>query len=236
MARPADWISTRRASTIQTGPTRKVKQGQELFRVDRKTCGAVGNDRSQSSIEIRPYRWKRTWIQGVDPGHSGGPMPLSRKPLPGRSKPSVPGASRPLPQKDMRCPFARDGLHDFIGQRAQVDVVQEVLPGAEQYRPEGEMQVVDQAGAQVLPNRGDPAAEADVAIAGCSFRLLQGGVNALGEEAKLRTSLHPERCPWVMPARRRVCDAAARRPTCRPVTTLAPDRTCCAQESDTGLG
>src|SRR2546425_10736273 len=57
------------------------------------------------------------------------------------------------------------------------------------------MQLVDQAGAQILPDSGYAAAEADVAAVRCSARLLQGGVNAFGDKAKLRTSRHPERRP-----------------------------------------
>jgi hypothetical protein len=52
------------------------------------------------------------------------------------------------------------------------------------------MQVVNQARAQILPNRGCAAAEADIAPARGSGRLLQGGVNAFGDEAELRRSLH----------------------------------------------
>src|SRR5713226_395908 len=60
------------------------------------------------------------------------------------------------------------------------------------------MQLVNQGGAQILPNRGYAATEADVAAARCSGRLLQSGVNAFGDKAKLRTSRHPKRRPRVM--------------------------------------
>src|SRR5712664_1959962 len=60
------------------------------------------------------------------------------------------------------------------------------------------MQLVDQGGAQILPNSGDAAADSDVAAARCSARLLQSGVNARGDKAKLRTSRHPERRARVM--------------------------------------
>src|SRR5213593_2843295 len=60
------------------------------------------------------------------------------------------------------------------------------------------MQLVNQGGAQILPNSGYAATEADVAAARCSARLLQSGVNAFGGKAKLRTSRHPERRPRVM--------------------------------------
>jgi hypothetical protein len=94
--------------------------------------------------------------------------------------------SRGLAQKDVGRTFARDGPRAFIAQSTQIDAVQEMLPGAEQDRSDGEMQLVDQAGPQILPNRGHAATEADIAAAGCRGRLLQGGVNAFGDEAKLR--------------------------------------------------
>src|SRR2546430_16512564 len=60
------------------------------------------------------------------------------------------------------------------------------------------MRLVDQAGAQILPDSGYAAPEADVAAVRCSARLLQSRVNAFGDKAKLRTSRHPERRPRVM--------------------------------------
>src|SRR5712664_3584764 len=60
------------------------------------------------------------------------------------------------------------------------------------------MQLVDQGRAQILPNSGDAAADSDVAAARCSARLLQSGVNAFPDKAKLRPSGHPERRPRVM--------------------------------------
>src|SRR5437879_118933 len=60
------------------------------------------------------------------------------------------------------------------------------------------MQLVDQTGTQILPNGGNPAAEAHVAPACRSARLLQRDVNAFGDKMKLRTSRHPKRRPRVM--------------------------------------
>src|SRR5712691_9841935 len=54
------------------------------------------------------------------------------------------------------------------------------------------MQLVNQAGVQILPNRRYAATNADVAPARCGPRLLQGSVNAFGDEPKLRTSRHAE--------------------------------------------
>src|SRR5512143_3887047 len=60
------------------------------------------------------------------------------------------------------------------------------------------MQFVNQGRAQILPNSGYAAAEADVAAACSSGRLLQSGMNTFGDKAKLRTSRHPKRRPRVM--------------------------------------
>src|SRR5204862_7580197 len=76
--------------------------------------------------------------------------------------------------------------------------MQKMFPRAEQHRSSGEMQFVDQTCAQVLSNSRYPATEADVATVGCGSRLLQSGVNTVGDEAKLRTSRHAKRCPPVM--------------------------------------
>src|SRR6266446_1742880 len=60
------------------------------------------------------------------------------------------------------------------------------------------MQLINQGSAQILPNSCYAATDADVAAARCSGRLLQSGVNAFGDKAKLRTSRHPKRRPRVM--------------------------------------
>src|SRR5260221_6671676 len=73
-----------------------------------------------------------------------------------------------------------------------------MLPGTKQDRSDGEMQLVNQGGAQILANSGHAATEADVAAARCSGRLLQSGLNASGDKAKLRTSRHLKRRPWMM--------------------------------------
>src|SRR5438874_1869679 len=60
------------------------------------------------------------------------------------------------------------------------------------------MQLVDQTGTQILPNGGKPGAEAHVAPARRSARLLQGDVNACGDKVKLRTPRHAKRRARVM--------------------------------------
>src|SRR6266545_8414890 len=60
------------------------------------------------------------------------------------------------------------------------------------------MQLVNQRGAQILTNSGYAATEADITVARCSGRLLQSGVNAFGDKAKLRASRHLKRSARVM--------------------------------------
>src|SRR6266403_899948 len=55
------------------------------------------------------------------------------------------------------------------------------------------MQLVNQRGAQILPNSGYAATEAHVAAVRCSGRLLESGVNACRDKAKFRTSRHSKR-------------------------------------------
>src|SRR5476649_622764 len=101
-------------------------------------------------------------------------------------------------QEDVGRTFARDVLRAFIAQCAHIDAVQEMLAGTEQDGSHGEMQLVDQAGAQILPNRRQAATEADITAACCGARLFEGGVNAFGDEAKFRSSRHRDRRPRVM--------------------------------------
>src|SRR5207237_7789380 len=89
-------------------------------------------------------------------------------------------------------------LRAFITQGTCIDVLQEMLAGPEQDRSDREMQLVDQAGAQILPNRRYAAAETDVAAARCGGRLLQRGVYAFGDEPKLGAARHLERRAGVM--------------------------------------
>src|SRR5262245_64994999 len=94
--------------------------------------------------------------------------------------------SRALAQKDVGRAFARDRFRAFVSQRAQIDAVQEMLSRSEQDRPHDQMQLVDQARAQVLPNRGYAATHADVAFARGGACLVQSGMNAVRDEPKLR--------------------------------------------------
>jgi hypothetical protein len=44
----------------------------------------------------------------------------------------------------VRCALAGDGLRDLVAQRTEVDVAQQVFPGTQEHRPDGEVKLVDQ--------------------------------------------------------------------------------------------
>src|SRR6267378_2204242 len=73
-----------------------------------------------------------------------------------------------------------------------------MLASTEQNGRDGEVQLVNECRAQVLPNRGYAATQSDVAAPRRIRRLLQRGVNTPGDEPKLRAARHPERCSRVM--------------------------------------
>ena len=94
--------------------------------------------------------------------------------------------------------LARHLLHAFVPQGPEIDAAQEMLPRPEQDRANGQVELVDQAGAQILPDRRHAAAHPDILPAGRGPRLRQRGVDALGDESELRAAGHPERRPRVM--------------------------------------
>src|SRR5689334_8479651 len=103
-----------------------------------------------------------------------------------------PAQSCTLAQKNVRSPLPRKALHAFVAQRRHIDVNQEMLTGTKQNRSHREVQLIDQAGSEILANSRYTASQAHVAITRCSARLLQGGVHAFGDEVKLGTPRHPE--------------------------------------------
>ena len=56
-----------------------------------------------------------------------------------------------------------------VAQLAQIEPGEQWLSGTEQHRPKREVHVIDQAGAEVLPNRGWTAADSNVASAGSAL-------------------------------------------------------------------
>ena len=65
----------------------------------------------------------------------------------------------------------------LVAERSQIEASEQRLAGTKQHRPDGQVHFVDEAGAQVLSNRGGPAAEADVTVTSGRFRSLEGGMD-----------------------------------------------------------
>ena len=61
-----------------------------------------------------------------------------------------------------------------------------MLAATQDDRRNRQMQLINHPGNQILANRGDPAADFDVAIAGGSLRLLEGGIDPLGYKVEGR--------------------------------------------------
>ena len=88
--------------------------------------------------------------------------------------------------------FTGHVLETFIAQGVHIDAVPELFTGAHEHRPDDQMQLVDVAGAQILPDGGHAATEAHVAAAGSRFRLFQCGLDAVGDEEEICAALHPD--------------------------------------------
>src|SRR6266849_8812494 len=76
--------------------------------------------------------------------------------------------------------------------------MQQMFPSTEQDRRNGEVELVDEGFAQVLPNRSYASTQSDVAAARRIPCLLQRRMNTLGDERQLRAARHPERRSRVM--------------------------------------
>src|SRR5689334_14948448 len=101
--------------------------------------------------------------------------------------------SRTLPQHDVGGAFAWHVAGTLVSERAQIEPLPEWFTLAKHNGTNGEVQLVDQAGAQVLANRRDAAAEPDVAVLRRLFRALERGVDAVRDEMKDSAALHGQR-------------------------------------------
>src|ERR1700686_1663623 len=79
-----------------------------------------------------------------------------------------------------------------------IDTAPEMLAGSKQDRPNGQMQVVNQASTQLLTDSGYSASDANIAATRCGSGQLQSGMNALSDKMKIRAPSHSERRPRVM--------------------------------------
>ena len=91
---------------------------------------------------------------------------------------AIPSArSRPLAQDHVCCrATAGDVLHALVAERAQVDAVNSSSPRPRRTGRDDEVQLVDQAGLQVLADGRHAAAEADVRCRRGFTRLLQAPI------------------------------------------------------------
>src|SRR4051794_28686655 len=77
-------------------------------------------------------------------------------------------------------------LVELVPVHRAAEVAQQTLAAVEQERHDGDVQLVDQSGAEVLPNRGRAAAEDDVVAACRGEGPLEGGLDAVGDELETR--------------------------------------------------
>src|SRR5512144_1363219 len=97
-----------------------------------------------------------------------------------------------------RVTSASDVVHTLVSQPTHIDTVQEMFPSTEQDRRDGEVQLINECSAEILANCGYAPTQPDVAAACRIPRSLERSVNTVGDEPKLRATLHFEQRPGVM--------------------------------------
>src|SRR5512144_1186703 len=98
----------------------------------------------------------------------------------------------------MCCLVAGHVLGARIPESRQVDTSQQVFACPEEDRSDCEVEFVDEAGLQVLPDRGDSTPQANVLLARSSLRLGESRLDAVGDEVKHRAAPHGEGGPLMM--------------------------------------
>src|SRR3954464_3076764 len=85
-------------------------------------------------------------------------------------------------------------VQNLDGCQAQVaDVVEKALARTEQYGRDVEHELVDDSGGQRLAHRRGAAGDVDAAISGGGGGLLEGGIEAIGDEVEGRAARHLDR-------------------------------------------
>src|SRR6202043_2421928 len=97
---------------------------------------------------------------------------------------------RTLRDYDMRSVWRRCVLAALITELCDVDAGEELLTRSEQYGRDCNMHLVDESGAQVLPNSRRSTADAYVSTAGGLRGATECSVDAVGHEVKGSASLH----------------------------------------------
>ena len=85
-----------------------------------------------------------------------------------------------------------------IAESVDIDAVQQVLAATEEDGRDGDVEVVDEAGLEILADCGCAAAEADVFAFRGVLCLLERGVDAVGDEVEGCAAFHAEGRAWVM--------------------------------------
>jgi len=93
---------------------------------------------------------------------------------------------------------AWDVFEILVAEASDIDPVQQMLSGAEQDRRDGQLHLVDQAGAQVLSNRGNAATQSNVEAARGFPCPLERRVNAISYEMENCPASHLDRGTRVM--------------------------------------
>lgn len=102
------------------------------------------------------------------------------------------------PDHHMRRVGGRDLAGAAVAELRHVQPGEKMLAGAEQDRRDREMHLVDQAFLQILPDRGDAAADPHILVLGGRLRLFERRMDAVGDEVKRRAAFHQDRRPLVM--------------------------------------
>src|SRR5438876_11828282 len=98
----------------------------------------------------------------------------------------------------MRGVFRGNVVPALIAELAQVEAGEEVLPGAQEHGRNGEVHLVDEPRAKVLPDRRHATAEPYVLPIGDLRRSRQHSLDAIGDEMKDRAALHDNRFAGMM--------------------------------------
>ena len=79
-----------------------------------------------------------------------------------------------------------------------VNAFQKGFSGTEEGRRQGQVHVIDQPGAKVLPDGGNTTAQSDIPTVGSVHRPLERGVNAIGDKVESGAAVHLDRSARVV--------------------------------------
>src|SRR5262245_17631698 len=85
-----------------------------------------------------------------------------------------------------------------VAKPGEIDAAEEMLTRAQQNRGDREMHLVDQTGPQIVPDRGNAAAKADILAAGGFKAALERSLDAIGDKVKGGAARHGDRWPRIV--------------------------------------